>query len=263
MAVDFFTESSNWTLSPRISFSHNLNQSDAIPVDPNRPHLDPSPDFDFCAHETSDHESSSADELFSDGKILPLQFKSPVVFVVGPITEEPPTTTPTSSQPPPPALQGRKKESLKEIMAEKPAGLKSFCFFRRSSSLNSGNKHRPSSIWSLQLLSRSNSTGSTDQNPKNPILKDTQKAFVQKPLSHSNSKTKSGSGSLQKPPLKKNSSMGKTQFRSYGNGVGFSPVLNIPPPYIPKGTTSLFGLGYFCNRKERKTKKKSFPPNAQ
>lgn len=257
MAVDFRTDNFNWAMmSPRISFSQYLNHSNAIPVDSHRPQPDPSTDFDFCVFETSDNVSSSADELISDGKILPLQFKSPtVVFVVSPSREQPPPPTPTS---PPPSMEDRKKESSREIIAEKPGGSRSFWFFRRSSSFNSGNGYKSSSIWSLQLLSRSNSTGSTDQNPKTPVLKDTRKAFVQRPVLKSNS----GSGSVQKPPAKKNSSTGKTHFGSHGNGVGFSPVLNIPPPYISKGTTSLFGFGYFfCNRKERKTRKKSFPPN--
>ncbi|KAF9667589.1 hypothetical protein SADUNF_Sadunf15G0039200 [Salix dunnii] len=38
----------------------------------------------------------------------------------------------------------------------------------------------------------------------------------------------------QKPPLKKSGSYGK-----------ISPVLNVPPPYIYKGTANLFGLGSF------------------
>lgn len=55
-----------------------------------------------------------------------------------------------------------------------------------------------------------------------------------------------------KPPLKKNYGNGG----AYGNGVRISPVLNVPPPYIAKGTTNLFGFGSFLrNGKDRKSKK--------
>lgn len=55
----------------------------------------------------------------------------------------------------------------------------------------------------------------------------------------------------QKPPQKRNYGVG-----GYGNGVRISPVLNVPPPFISKGTASLFGLGsLFGNGKDKKKKK--------
>ncbi|KAJ8630690.1 hypothetical protein MRB53_024013 [Persea americana] len=273
MAVDFCTESSSWTTSPRVSFSYDLIQSDGIPVDRYRPDNslpDPSPDFDFCISRQYEQESSSADELFSDGKIRPLQFKSPITLDDCP--EQPHLAKPTTPESAPAArspTQEKKRGSLREIMSgsdelERPApvekpptgGSRSFWPFRRSSSLNSGNGHKSSSIWSLQLLSRSNSTGSTYPSPKHHHSK-------QNPNSNPNPNPNPkpflpSSSSLQKPPLRKNSSRGWTNHGSYTNGIRISPVLNVPPPYISRGTTNLFGFGslFRTSRKEKKMKKK-------
>lgn len=278
MAVELCTENLNWTTSPRISFSCDLIQSDGIPVDRYRPESslpDPSPDFDFCVCRRSEQESSSADELFSDGKIRPLQSKS--LVAVDACLEQPHLPKPPPEPHPAPE---KKRGSLREVMAgpdgsdkpdpvEKPAGggSRSFWPFRRSSSLNSGNGHKSSSIWSLQILSRSNSTGSTNPNPKHQHSKDRPRTLLQKSYSNPNPNpspkafpsSSSPSCSLLKPPLKKNSSVGRTQYGSYTNGIRISPVLNVPPPYISKGTTNLFGFGYFCTRKGKKMKKKSIP----
>ncbi|XP_077220321.1 uncharacterized protein LOC143854322 [Tasmannia lanceolata] len=258
MAIEICLETSSsspsWSLSPRISFSHDLSQTENIPIDRHR--LDSSlldsssPDFDFCITDPCEEVSSSADELFSNGKILPLpiqiQSKTTQVFTL-PNAEipQPKSNPPQSLLPPrPPPPQNQKKESLKEIMEvskpeEKPNS-KSFWGFTRSSSLNCASSYKRSLICSLPpLLSRSNSTGSTNPNPnpRGSQLKDSWK-------------------SSQKPPLKKNNSSGRNLYGSQSNGgVRINPILNVQIPCISKGTTSLFS--FFITGKSTKNKKKS------
>ncbi|KAK9115005.1 hypothetical protein Syun_021802 [Stephania yunnanensis] len=246
-------------MSPRISFSHDLCQSDVVRIE----HLDQtiSPDFDFCVFEI---ESSTADELFSDGKLLPLEIKKQQPII--------------SSQKPPIAPPSRqidsKKESLKEMIeksskTEEKIG-KSFWRFTRSSSC--GNGYKKSLICSLPLLSRSNSTGSAP-NPKRttsataPLLSQrssnkastiikssSSSSSTSSCTSNSSSSSSSYSSYLQKPPLKKNQH--HHHHHHHNNGIRISPVLNVPPPYISKGTVNLFGLGsLFCNGKDKAKKK--------
>ncbi|XP_058088598.1 uncharacterized protein LOC131235428 [Magnolia sinica] len=269
MAVELCSETPGWVavMSPRISFSHDLSQSDgSVPID--RPGLDPpvlDSDFDFCIQ--SEQESSSADELFSEGKILPLQFKDSVPVPRNSNTETPHLPKLSSSNWSPLPPKDHKKESLRKIMAisdaeEKPTTSKSFWRFNRSSSLNFGNGYKVSLICSLPLLSRSNSTGSINTNARRPPSSKLNYNSLQKSLSNPNPKPSipSTSSSLHKTPSKKTNTAGKTQFRSYPNTVRISPVLNIPP-YIPKGTTDLFCFGYFfCSGKDTRNKKKSPTP---
>lgn len=267
-------ENSSWvTISPRISFSHDLSPSDGAPMDRHRrldsTLLDSAPDFDFCIGVRNEHQSvSSADELFSNGKILPLQFKNPVsarTNLSGGIRKQKPlpAISPKSLQSN--QQQDQKKERLKEILAvsdadEKPAVSRSFWRFTRSSSLNFGSSHKVSLICSLPILSRSNSTGSANSNQRRPPLKDNYNyKSLHKHQSNPSAKPPSlaSSSSLHKPPLKKNNSGGKTHFGSRGNGIQINPVLNVPP-CISKGSMNLFGFGYFfCNGKDHKNKKKS------
>ena len=76
MAINIFSET-----SPRISFSNEFCQADGAPIDHCKSRnselsILESSDFDFCASSSSfEHESSSADELFSNGIILPIKFQ--------------------------------------------------------------------------------------------------------------------------------------------------------------------------------------------
>lgn len=262
MAIDVCSEISSVGISPRISFSHDLNQNDVVPIDHYHRRLDASlldsaSDFDFCIGDSVVQEPSTADELFSDGKILPVEIKKKLVTM-----EQLRQVEAVQSRPqrplPPPTTETAKKMRLKEFLSvgfdeeEKPAS-KSFWQFRRSSSLNCDTSRNRSLIRSLQFLSRSNSTGSVP-NPKQTMLqKENQRQNSQKqppsrsPLSSST--TYYSYPSSQKPPQKKN-------FRSYGDGVRISPVLNLPPPYISRATVGLFGFGsLFCNGKDKKKKK--------
>ncbi|GFS36869.1 hypothetical protein Acr_00g0048370 [Actinidia rufa] len=238
MAIDPYFENSGLVMSPaRISFSHELSYSDVVPVEHRRLRSGSSSgvDFDFCVHESSDQSSSSADELFSDGKILPThQIKK--------------TATIPSKQPEPPSpwpCENREFEEAKGAISEMDekqggANSKSFWRFKRSSSLNCGSGYAPS-LCPLPLLSRSNSTGSSTKSsskdrthPHPHQHHNVQKQNLQKNSSKS-------SGNFQKPPLKKN-------YGAYGNGVRINPVLNVPSGY-------LFGLGSIFHGKEKSKRK--------
>ncbi|XAR52422.1 hypothetical protein NMG60_11020503 [Bertholletia excelsa] len=256
MAVDVCTEIPSLGASPRISFSHDLKQAEAEPIEhchgrSDASLLDPNFDFDFCIQRSFTHEISSADELFSNGKILPIEIKKRVS-----VTEETRPRTSTTQ------VNSNEKKRLKEFLnstydaeeENKPLS-KSFWQFRRSSSLNCESGRSKSLIRSLQFLSRSNSTGSAPNTKQTAIPKDTQKQHSFKQPQVLNSQPSSSSSgffypymSSKRPALKKN--------RSHGNGVRISPVLNIPHNCIARGTVSLFGFGsLFCNGKAKKKKK--------
>ncbi|XVF50563.1 hypothetical protein PTKIN_Ptkin04bG0111100 [Pterospermum kingtungense] len=241
------------TSPPRVSFSsHDLGlgqgQADHLPIN-----IDGSPrdtmllessssDFEFniCSN-SFEQQSSSADELFANGMILPV--KQPALVSLPPRPKLS-TTTPQDSSIIIPVNSDLEHKSQSN----------SFWSFKRSSSLNCDLKK--SLVFSLPLLSRSNSTGSVPNPRRSSMIKDSNKH-----TSHKLSKVKSSSSSSccsscnayqfpQKPPLKKNSG------NSYSNGVRISPVLNVPPPYISKGTANLFGLGSFLrNGKDKKIRK--------
>ncbi|KAA8529134.1 hypothetical protein F0562_034067 [Nyssa sinensis] len=267
MAVDVCSEISSLVASPRISFSHDLNQTDIVPVERYHRRSDASlldPNFDFC--KIFAQELPYADELFFNGKILPIEVKKVTVSTKEIHQSEPilvrpdqPTTTAIANEN---TNDDSKKKRLKEYLSnscdaeedEKPL-TKSFWQFRRSSSLNCDNGRSKGFIRSLQFLSRSNSTGSALNSKQTVLPKENLKQQSQKqpPPSSSpppiastkpplwNSTAFNSYNSSRKSPLGKNS-------RSYGKGLRFSPVLNIPQTYISKGTASLFGLGsLFCN----------------
>nr|DAD35387.1 TPA_asm: hypothetical protein HUJ06_006027 [Nelumbo nucifera] len=232
MAVDLCSESSNLGMSPRISFSHDLRHADVVPVEQHNYRSDSSLlDFDFCLNESFQQESSSADELFCDGKILPTEIRKKIDpprqthKYKSPHHPPLPTTTP-SPEPATSKTENSRKENLKEIIEESsegdekaPSVSKSFWRFKRSSSLNCGSGHKLSLICSLPLLSRSNSTGSSPVPKRPPFLKDNHKNPQKPPTitpikfsaSSSSSSVPSYLSSSQKRPLKKN-------YGSYSNG---------------------------------------------
>lgn len=265
MAIDVCSEISSAGISPRISFSHDLNQTtDAISIEDHRGRLDSAlldSDFDFCIGNSFAQELSSADELFSNGKILPIEIKKH--FISAKHSNDQPK--PVASRPHQSNTEITEKKQLKEFLSmsldadEKPTS-KSFWQFKRSNSLNCDSSRSKGLIRSLQFLSRSNSTGSAPNPPKQAML--SKESQPQKPqllkqpsVSSRKSSVSSSAGafypynSLQKPPpLRK--------CGSHGNGVRISPVLNIPSPYISRGTVNLFGFGsLFCNGKVKKKKR--------
>ncbi|XP_059316942.1 uncharacterized protein LOC132067664 [Lycium ferocissimum] len=284
MAVDVCFEIASLNVSPRISFSHD----DGIPIECQQHYrsdaflLESTIDFDFCVTDIA--LISSADELFSNGKILPVEVKKSTPFKE--INQSDPKSLqkqPKKSlqkQPEKSVLENgidTKKKSLKEFLStdldddeketDKLPQAKPFWQFRRSSSLNYQNSQNNGF---LQFLSRSNSTGSapTQKNPKMYQKQNSQKEQIKvfrKSSSLSSSSTSSSSSSCsslnQSHPLHSSSKKGqshplkKSYSRSYSNGVHVSPVLNIPHAYISKGTVCLFGLGsLFCNGKSKKKK---------
>lgn len=251
-------------VSPRISFSYDLIQSDhneaVLPIEQQHPlrsnssGLNSSIDFDFCVRESFEQQSSSADELFLDGKILPIQIKKN-------------NTAPKQARSlPQPTFSIDGNKSLKKeaccnkdrklssnIEADdhqkQQSGSKSFWRFKRSSSCGSG--YGRSLCPNLPLLSRSNSTGSADSAPsvKRTSILSKEASNSSKQNSQKNVTTKlsqSSNNFYQKPPLK------KLGHGSYGNSTTFqiNPILNVPTP-------NLFGLGsiFSANGKDKSKKK--------
>lgn len=257
MAVELCTDNSSRGISPRISFSHDLNQSDIVPIEPHIP-LKSSLidfDFDFCVSRRSyDQESSMADELFADGIILPIQIKRKNLPRKSKSSSSSSSSSLSSSSssllPPLPkpsvAPYNVETETSKET-EEKQSNNKSFWKFGRSKSLNCGSICRRG-FCSLPLLSRSKSTGSTASAKRSLISKD-------EPHHHHHHNNNGGlkvqtsqrnlySSYSQKPPLKKN------YGSSFNSGVvQVSPVLNVT-------TCKILGFGsIFSNGKDKGKKK--------
>ncbi|KAK1372052.1 hypothetical protein POM88_038144 [Heracleum sosnowskyi] len=268
--------------SPRISFSHDLNneeEDEHVEVEMEEDQEDCSSmdvsdifddndhgqhfDFSFSDSFTFEPSSSSADELFSDGLIRPLQLEEKFV-TTSKLTPLLPTLSQHSSTNDDPSLS--KETNVVAVSTANPtttsseqknqnqnqSNNKSFWKINRSTSVHVDDEsYKKSSFWSLPLMLRSNSTGSAPS-PRQ-ISKENKKHNMQKQLKCS---TASASSFYmyqlsQKPPLKRN------HGGSYGNnGVHTNPVLNVPPPYIGKGTGNLFGItSLFKEKKDKKTKK--------
>ena len=257
--------SNNSSSTPRISFSYDFIQSDVVPIEQrtlrsNSSGLNSSIDFDFCVRESFGEESCSADELFSDGKILPTEIKKKIAPVQPKLENLDQNTIQVVDQ----ALSqtsGVRDETNKSSKKDSNEGeerqsSKSFWRFKRSSSCGTGYGR---TLCPLPLLSRSNSTGSADEskpiNIKRPPMMSKEGFNVTRQNTHkggfngsnklqSSQSHNSGSscGSYQKPPLKKG-------HGAYGNGVSVNPVLNVPP-------ANLFAIGSIFANGKNKTKKK-------
>ncbi|KAJ9564369.1 hypothetical protein OSB04_000335 [Centaurea solstitialis] len=194
MAIHLCSENSgtganNVTMSPRISFSHDLSHSDTVPVEQLLRSLSSSNvDFNFCVQQ---NHASMADELFSDGKIIATQIKQRP-----PPPPQPPQSPPNNRNQPPP-------------MERSPS--RSFWGFKRSSSCGNGYAR---SLCPIPLLSRSNSTGSSSINANTKRSTSSSKeGFTQKHNHHN----------FQKPPLRKTS----YRYGNHANGARINPVLNL------------------------------------
>ncbi|KAF8022536.1 hypothetical protein BT93_F0144 [Corymbia citriodora subsp. variegata] len=256
---------------PRMSFSYEPGQRDITTEESIKAESGPfclsdrNSDFEFSISHSFDYESSSADELFANGMILPVQFQQRNNTAAPNGNSRHEGEALPSLLPPipcPPSDESKKKASIKEIAVpsldseEKPIS-KSFWGFRRSSSLNSEGVQKKSLICSFPLLLRSNSTGSALNPKKAPQKQPPITLPKSSSLSSSSSSSTSSSSSSnvnsrpQKPPLKKNS-----HGTYYGHQVRVSPVLNVPTPSISKGTASFLGLGSFLgNGKDKKIRR--------
>lgn len=247
MAVELCSENCGVaTMSPRISFSHDFSQSDVIPVEQNpfrsnSSGMNSSFDFDVCVRDSLEQESSSADELFSDGKMLPTEIKKKKAPLKQ--KDQPQLHLPHQEAVRENASASKKSKNDEVDEKQSSNNNKSFWGFKRSSSCGSGGYGR--SLCPLPLLSRSNSTGSTSPSVKRMPLS----SMKQNSHKHTSSSTRPSQShplcpnSYQKPPLKKS-------HGSYGNhGVRVNPVLNVP-------SANLFGLGSIFSSNRDKTRKK-------
>lgn len=235
----------NMNFSPRISFSHDLNQSDLIPIESLQSSLldyDYDFDFDFCVSKRScDGESSLADELFANGVILPIEIKSKKKI--------PKVSNSTPSSPLLLPLQKSSVPNRGETEEEKQGNnnSKSFWKFKRSKSYNCGSLYKRGLLWPLPLLSRSKSTGSTASGDKRSLnSKDEAHHQNHGGLKSYYQKNSSSPQHHQRPPLKK-STYGSSSY-NYG-AVRFSPVLNVP-------TEKLLGFASIFSHAKDKGKKK-------
>ncbi|KAJ7954117.1 Membrane-associated kinase regulator [Quillaja saponaria] len=269
MGIDVLSEISSTGISPRISFSHDLkNSDDIIPIEGYHQQtdlclLDSSSDFVFCITNSSfSQQLTSADELFCNGKIVAMEIKE----VVNPTNEihQPEDSLSSFSQPSSTTAGSVEKKRLKEFLTteydSERHSTKSFWQLKRSSSLNCETSYSKSLIRSLQFLSRSNSTGSAPNLKPIELPKKTQKQKLQRQPSVSSRRSSSASSSCSSAYYFYNSSQSpslKKKFGSCGDGVRINPLLNLPSPFIPKSTASFFGFGsLFCNGKFKKKKKK-------
>ncbi|KAK7314570.1 hypothetical protein VNO77_33096 [Canavalia gladiata] len=241
------------TSPPRLSFSHDLSELQISPVKQDVPFRDTllqesNSDFEFSTSRSLESESSSADELFSNGVILPFQIQNKTTARKHSHHVEPHYTK-LPPRPCAPSVDKVKKETIRDLLDvssdhDKRPHSKSLWGFSRSRSLNCDTKK--SLVYSLPLLSRSNSTGSV-ANPK--------RVSSNKQQSAAKSSSYSCSSTLHFSPMQKSAS-GKSYGRSYANGLRISPVLNVPTPCVSKGSANLFGLGSFLRvGKVKKSKK--------
>ncbi|XP_038898781.1 uncharacterized protein LOC120086289 [Benincasa hispida] len=250
---------------PGISLSNDLVLSEILPIQPRE-----SSEFEFCVSGCFEYESSSADELFFNGVIIPTQNHHRFVHSKRSHQHDSPIL-PSSLPPLPPvvATENSKKENTEELVHgvnsefEKKTRSKSFWGFRRSNSVTYDS--RKTSFCSLPLLSRSNSTGSV-QNPKRTPLKDVKShnPVLQKQhsVSEGNSKSSfftspfSNSAANSYSKLQKAQKKNQGGFYGKGNNLSVNPILNVPPPYITKETANIFGLSSFLRGgKEKKSRK--------
>ncbi|MFS7983454.1 hypothetical protein Hanom_Chr11g00974701 [Helianthus anomalus] len=210
MTTDLYSDNSGgttMTASPRISFSYDLSQEEAVPVERLlRSYSSSNVDFNFFVHENSDlHQVSNADELFLDGKILPTPMRSK--------TQKDKTSL-SLSQP-----ENEKSRSLAatedDERIKQQNSNKSFWGFKRSSSCSGSGYAK--SLCSIVSLSRSHSMGSSTSSKQ--TCSSSKEGFNQK-----------CQRSVQKPPPLRKTGYGYGSYAkagTTGNGIRVSPVLNL------------------------------------
>ncbi|XP_060192408.1 uncharacterized protein LOC132621946 [Lycium barbarum] len=226
MAIELCSDDS----SPRISFSHDISQTDTARIpSTNSSSSNSGLDFDFCVfHQSLDLESSSADELFFDGKILPIEMKRKIPPTPPNKAEKPPIKSNKSITPNNTSFKNETRSGILDSN-EKQAS-KSFWRFKRSNSVNCGSSSNSyaRTLCPLPILPRSNSTGST------PSVKHKQNS--------QRSSSSLSNGHHQKPPLR------KIPSNPYSSGIKINSVLNVPPANL-FGLSSIFSSGKEKNKK--------------
>ncbi|CAL0318898.1 unnamed protein product [Lupinus luteus] len=260
MEVELFSESCEVSsVSPRISFSHNISQSDSMPIEQYHDIscLNPSMEFDFCVSASFEIESCSAEELFSDGMILPTEVKNRKNAPLpknGDLAQYPPLppsnatcTNGSSSSSTTKKLKKKCHNERKYLndehdVCDKKSSSKSFWSFKRSSSSSDNGSRYGRSLCSFPLLLRSNSSVSNTSVKSNTLSKEGIN-INQKSQKHSSTRFSSTMpNNFQRPVLNKSHGY-------YGNNVRVSPVLNVP-------SANLFGLGSIFSSNKDKSKKK-------
>ncbi|XP_004503408.1 uncharacterized protein [Cicer arietinum] len=207
--------------SPRFSFSYDLSESQqkVSTMKHDVSCRDTNVEFEFSTSRSIEFETSCADELFSNGVILPMQINQD--------KKNNTTKSQNTKLPPRPCSTKIKKENIiKEVQEITNTQTNSFWGFKRSKSLNCNDTKKSFTCFSPPL-SRSNSTGSS------PNLK--------RMNSNRQQYYSSSCSVLNLYPVQKCCS-----GKSYVNGFRISPVLNIPnPSCFSKGSVSLFGFGSF------------------
>ncbi|XP_021888323.1 uncharacterized protein LOC110807491 [Carica papaya] len=160
MAIELCSE--NLTIvSPRISFSYCLLQSETLPVEQliplrkNSSPLDSTAEFDFCIFKNFSPDLSPADEIFLNGKIIPLGIKNNSSSADQERTSLPP---PPASPQPCLFLDGINSNS-RQLSDKQERFKEKRSWFKRSCSLNSCVGGHGRSLCSLPVLSRSKSIG--------------------------------------------------------------------------------------------------------
>ncbi|XP_021749797.1 uncharacterized protein LOC110715521 [Chenopodium quinoa] len=174
MAVDVFSENFVGMISPRLSFSRDLEENETstnindYSCKLDRSFVDSAFDFAFNVDTSITFQSSSADELFSDGKIIPTRLikeeevkKSEAVVQKVPVTSCSDLLSATITDTGKKSLKEFLEDSIEEEEEVNTAAVaaKSFWKFRRSNSLNCDRNQRKGLIGSWKILSRSGSTG--------------------------------------------------------------------------------------------------------
>ncbi|KAI9085666.1 hypothetical protein K1719_032509 [Acacia pycnantha] len=264
MAIEFFSANRGDPMSPRISFSYDFCHSNAIPVEQHQYRSNssglnnPSFEFDFCVRENFDQESSSADELFSYGILLPSEIKKNKnknfppkqidhQFLLPPLHKS--LRTEAIQENASTTMKVSKPERIKEEADVEKQGHNHKSFWRfKSKSCGTGYGR---SLCPLPILSRSFSSGSStspstsssvkknmsvSKEGKNYYNNNTQKSHVS---ARSSSSSMGHSNSYLKFPLKKS--------QAYGNDIPV--ILNVP-------SANLFGFGSIFSRSKHKTKRK-------
>uniref|UniRef100_A0A803MYN5 Uncharacterized protein n=1 Tax=Chenopodium quinoa TaxID=63459 RepID=A0A803MYN5_CHEQI len=176
MAVDVFSENFVGMISPRLSFSRDLEENETstnindYSCKLDRSFVDSAFDFAFNVDTSITFQSSSADELFSDGKIIPTRLikeeevkKSEAVVQKVPVTSCSDLLSATITDTGKKSLKEFLEDSIEEEEEVNTAAVaaKSFWKFRRSNSLNCDRNQRKGLIGSWKILSRSGSTETT------------------------------------------------------------------------------------------------------
>ncbi|KAI3497873.1 hypothetical protein L2E82_13826 [Cichorium intybus] len=232
MAVDV----SEPFVSPRISFSYDLNSQSTEITTTTAGATAVTTTFDFCVSVDLLQQITSADELFYDGVILPTQIRKPVNHCAEPKTA-------VSENEDMHVHRKRLKELLsdndEEHKQEKASSI-SFWKFARSTSLNVDNGRGSKRLFrslSLKRLLRSNSTDSA-LNPKGNDAP----AVIEK--------LNSGKEPAKLPRCSRGDNVWRRSVtkKNSGDGIKVNPILNIPPAY----NMNFVGSGsVFCKPKTK------------